>query len=516
MHAKIPFLMILLLAGCTAVPDIAPTTAATRTPQPPPTAIPTAVPSSTPLPPPSPTATAVPTATPQILTTVPIFTGGDVWLQDWSPDDRYLAYFEYTEEQIAQSPVPGLRGTVPGTFTIYDTITGEKCQRYPLDATFPHEGPSHGRRHFWLPDGRLLVLLPDGRVIRVDAPCGAETELTPRFPGGVRNIVNLSPDETHLLLTGGMAYWLYNLQNQEVYAISEIIPDPFHNLVWSPDSAHIGVTLAGNYTGDRAPIGGTRVVDAATGQIVARYDWEPANALDGTFGGPVWLNENEMVITLSLDQGPFFMTVAGEVRPLLPLFGLEFERDRMMLRADVYVQPESGNYHILLVDMGWSSEQIGARLYHADTGAIEIPDIFSQSSVSLLTDGRLIIDLGNSSYLTRHITAVNEPFTSLPTCESPWQLGDVPYALHIPQDRRTIDIYTLPDCALHTRLQLADYADGSHHLQAHISPNGQWLVVIPTDPYGFGQALFLIPFPQPSAPLSAGINSPIAAFLPQG
>jgi len=57
-----------------------------------------------------------------------------------SPDGRYLAYFEYTEEQVAESPAEGLRGTYPGTFVFYDTQTGEKCTDYPYSGLFSYEG----------------------------------------------------------------------------------------------------------------------------------------------------------------------------------------------------------------------------------------------------------------------------------------------------------------------------------------------------------------------------------------
>ena len=130
--------------------------------------------------------------------------------------------------------------------------------------------------------------------------------------------------------------------------------------MWSPDSQHISITLAGNYTGDSSPIGGTRVVEAATGKIIAQYDWEPANALDGTFGGPVWISHEEFVVTLSLDQGPFFMTINGEVRPLLPLFDETFEPENYWPPVDVYAEVENGRYAILRGNEGREAE---AKLY---------------------------------------------------------------------------------------------------------------------------------------------------------
>ncbi len=65
----------------------------------------------------------------------------------------------------------------------------------------------------------------------------------------------------------------------------------FNNIIWSPDGTYLAITLAGNYTGNRDPVGGSCVIDVASGQIIARHDWEPASALDGTTGGPVRLDE---------------------------------------------------------------------------------------------------------------------------------------------------------------------------------------------------------------------------------
>ena len=91
----------------------------------------------------SPTATPTPDPDAILITDDPIFVGGDVRLQGWSPDGRYLAYFEYTEEELAPYPVY-IRGSAHGTLIFYDTVTRQKCQRYPLDGRFPYEGPEFG------------------------------------------------------------------------------------------------------------------------------------------------------------------------------------------------------------------------------------------------------------------------------------------------------------------------------------------------------------------------------------
>ena len=441
----------------------------------------------------SPSATPTPDPDAILITDDPIFVGGDVRLQGWSSDGRFLAYFEYTEEQIAQSPVSDLPGTAQGTFTFYDTVTGQKCQRYSLDGRFSHEGPGYGQRFTWLPNGDLLICTDDGQAIQADPPCGQEENLTALFPEPIQSIGYFLNDQL-LLLTGVTAYWLYNVESQAIYPIAEITPDPFNNLVQSPGGTYIGVTLAGNYTGFRSPIGGTRVVEVATGQIIARYDWEPANALDGTFGGPIWLNENEMVITFSLDQGPFFMTVAGEVRPLLALFDLEFEGEPHLPYADVYVEPETGQYHILLEDWGWSEEKIPPQVYHSDTGLVEILEIL-EGDVFLMPGGIMENPREDSTYLIRSIADAGASWVRPLACAPPWRIPTSPYFAHA-QDGNRVDIFTWPECERKAAMQLGWATDEASYLNAGLSPDYRWLTVVPVDKRGRGRALFVIPLPE--------------------
>jgi hypothetical protein len=133
-----------------------------------------------------------------LITAEPIFTGGDLQFAGWSPDGRYLAYFEYTEEQVAESPVEGLRGTYPGTFVFYDTQTGEKCTDYPISGFFGYEGSGSGAQWRWLPDGQMLISLPDGQLLQTEAPCEPGENIAALFPNPISSIGSLSPNESVL------------------------------------------------------------------------------------------------------------------------------------------------------------------------------------------------------------------------------------------------------------------------------------------------------------------------------
>jgi hypothetical protein len=441
----------------------------------------------------SPSATPTPDPDAILITDDPIFVGGDVRLQGWSPDGRYLAYFEYTEEQIDETPVD-VPGTAPGTFSFYDTITGQKCQRYLLDGRFSHEGPGYGQRFTWLANGSLFIFTQVGQIVQADVPCGPEENLTALFPEQMQNISSPSPDGRLLLLTGATAYWLYHIESRAIYPIAEITPDSFNNLVWSPQGKYIGVTLAGNYTGFRSPIGGSRVVDVTTGQIIARYDWEPSNGVDGTHGGPVWLDETEMVITFSLDQGPFFMTVAGEVRPLLFLFGLEFLGEPFLPYADVYVEPGSSRYHILLIDWGWGEEKIPPQVYHSDTGLVKTLENL-EGDVFLMPGGIMETPREDSTYLIRPIADAGASWVRPLACAPPWRIPTSPYFARA-QDHNRVDVFTWPECERQAAMQLGWATDEVSYLNAGLSPDYRWLTVVPVDKRGRGQALFVVPLPE--------------------
>lgn len=410
----------------------------------------------------------------------PVFVGGEVRLAGWSPDGRYLAYFESTQEQV-EAASPGPPGSAEGSFVIYNTATGEKCRDYVLDAFYPNEGPGLGRRYLWLPgSGDLLILTPDGRLWQASAPCEEAEELTAVFPETIRYLHSFSPDQSLLLMAGETHYWFYDSNSQTAVQIPEVVPDMMNNLIWSPDGTYLAITLAGNYTGDRDPIGGSRVVEVASGQIIARHDWEPANALDGTFGGPVWLGEETFVVTLSLDQGPFFMTVTGEVEPALPLFGDLPEGNIKQLF--VYVEPDSGHYHLLLKE--WSGEQPPAqpRIYHSESGNVELLALQGPDDPWLTADGRIMIYGENGGYWSRPVTAVGQPLTVDETqaCIRPWDPSKGSISIiegklfKVSEGCRFLTAVIPPDM--------------SGFLYGSASPNDQWLAVISQT-----NALYVVP-----------------------
>lgn len=466
-------------------PSATPTLEPTFTPEP--TLAPTATATQALLSPHTPKVTPIPA---RLITDEPVFVGGDLQFAGWSPNGRYLAYYEYTEEQVAESPVEGLRGTYPGTFVFYDTQTGEKCTDYPLAGFFAYEGGGSGSPLRWLPDGRLLIKLPDGQLLLTEAPCAVGENIAAQVGEPISSIGAVSPDERWMILTGVVQYWLYDWSTGNAHPIAEVQPDSFNNVVWSPDSQHLSITLAGNYTGDRSPIGGTRVIEVATGDIIARYDWEPANALDGSFGGPVWINNDEFVVTLSLDQGPFFMTINGDVRPLLPLFDETFEPENYWPPVDVVAEVANGRYAILRSNEGRES---AAKLY-TFTPEGESIEVFKQTNVTfrIFPNGEVGYD-GNGRYWTRPVFEADGTFSEQATAFNPWQEGA--NKLFANTSANGIVIYDQESGVLVERLQIPGYETG-FQLYSNFSPDDRWLAIfVHESKYSLGKALFVVPAP---------------------
>lgn len=405
-----------------------------------------------------------------LITDEPIFVGGEVRLQGWSPDGRYLAYFESTQEQVEANPGPP--GTAKGSFVIYDTTSGEQCRDYTLSAYYAYEGPGLGTRHLWLPDsGDLLIITQDGRFWQASAPCEAGVELTAVFPETIRYFHSFSPDQSRLLIAGETSYWLYDWRSQTASQIPEVMPDMMNNLIWSPNGTYLAITLAGRYADGLDPVGGSRVVEVASGQIIARHDWEPANALDGTFGGPVWLDEETFVVTLSLDQGPFFMTVAGEVEPALPLFGNLPAGNVKELY--VYTEPDTGHYHLLLTDWGSSGQpRMQPRVYHSASGEIELLDEQGQDDPWLSTDGQIMVYDYSGALWSRPVTAVDQPLTPN-EAQACIRLWDPPKGSISIWDGKLFQ--ASEGCRLLTAVIPPDM---SGFLYGEVSPNDQWLAVV--------------------------------------
>jgi hypothetical protein len=453
----------------------------------------------------APTPTVTPTAAatpipiepaPVLVSPQPLFSG-HARLLDWSPDGRWLAYFEHSPEQLAQNPFPQSPASVPGTFILYDMETGAKCQRYLLDATYPHEGGGPSQTYTWLANGDFFIITQNGDVIQADVPCGQEENLKGLFAGQVTHIAAISPGGALLLLGMGGPYAIYDSNSRTVIPIAAEISHAVH-AVWSPGGTWLAMDGWQFSEAGTVVAGGTRIVETATGRVVASHNWEPGTALDGIFGVPVWLNETEMVLPITLDQGPLRLTVAGEVEPLLPLFGREWTPPGSYTNVPfvkAHVEQSSGIYHLLLTTEWTDRPYQPMLLYHSETNEVETLGALASWS-EIRADGRIVAAYPNEQahpFWTRLLDPSGQPVQSIGFSPCLLESPTAPMVAYADQDNQFLILTEPTNCAEIGRLQIAGYNDGSYNFRALASPDGRWLATLVSNPNGWGQALFVVP-----------------------
>jgi hypothetical protein len=242
--------------------------------------------------------------------------------------------------------------------------------------------------------------------------------------------------------------------------------------------------------------GGTRIVETATGQLAASHDWEPEITFDGAFGVPIWLNETAMVVPMTLDQGPLRLTVAGEVEPLLSLFGREWIPGTYLNIpvVKVHAGQASGVYHLLLITEWADQPYQPAMLYHSETDEVETLEAPANWS-EIRADGRIVATYPNYEahpYWTRLLDPAGQPAQSLEYLPCSVDNPTAPLLAHTDLDSRFILLKEPANCAEIGRLQIAGYGGGRYSLSPWPSPDGRWLATFVSDRNGWGQALLLV------------------------
>lgn len=284
--------------------------------------------------------TPIPSVTPNETTATllePILTAARVLPGTWSPDSSVLAYWTFSEEEVAVDyTLP------PGQLYFYDVRAGTHCPS-SIQVGYRYGDPALA----WLPDGRVQVITEQGAM--EGTPC------------------------------------------EDDFASANDAQSYFIDRALSPDGRHLTRTTA--TSDDYHYI--TSITAVTTGETVNTVEWEWPGRLGGVSVGGQWIANDYFLLYETLGE-PLLLGVDGSVTGVASeLFALPADaicqssgceatlmaRGAALEGADVY--------HLILFGAGIESAFPAIRLYHSENGAVEELDFRKQAGFS--PDGRNLL-----------------------------------------------------------------------------------------------------------------------------
>lgn len=191
----------------------------------------------------------------------PVVSAPSLAVGSWSPDGAYLVFGETTTSG----------GETLLELFFLQAETGQTCRAAEAQWTAGERSDGLNYQYAWLPDGRLLYVSQEGRVVAM-TPCGDDVqEFGTGYPVTFTGVPAFNVESGHVLLTTGDAYWLLDgatLEAQPVSGLARALPEFNREWpAWSPDGKHIALSLLDEASAEDALI---LVVDAATGEISRR------------------------------------------------------------------------------------------------------------------------------------------------------------------------------------------------------------------------------------------------------
>lgn len=287
-----------------------------------------------------------PAITRQTITLTPQFSGRiNMDPYTWSPDNRYLAYWEYDQDMGG-----------PRSLRFFDLETLQRCPPSPILQQVAEEFRGYYTLHGWLGDGRMISV--DGMQARLHPPCTSVVETLP-YPLDRQIILIIpSPDGKTFLASDWQNYLLLTLtpdnNNFDVRYLPQLSLHQQHSFAWSPAGRYLAVSPAE---------GGALVYDLETMTIVNQISPE-AWGRSYAFGWPdsgnmVWINELQFIARQQDNEdGPLLVTAGQGYQPLAPaLFDLPAHADQVV---DVTVS-EPDHFIALLSQTEPHSEEVTER-----------------------------------------------------------------------------------------------------------------------------------------------------------
>lgn len=451
---------VALLAGCVAPSaGLGMPTATSSTTAPMPTALGTI---SSPIVAPSATlaTTTAPSATPMPvmprapdLSITPVVSGGTIQVDSWSPDGKWLAFWQAEVGARPSSVGP------PMTLHFYHVRTGETCSCPESETT--------GRQRYyqsttWTADGQFLIW--DGEKGKQAAPC----------QGGFRPTgeAALSPTPKSISASPAGGYRVSTAYTRRAGPGFDVV-STFTEVA----SDHSIMTVA--YTVGQ---GDTPLIPA-----------DP---------GGEWVTDRLFLIYYTLERGPLLVDLAQErVVQVAELFGVKWDPEPSGgFAARGQVAPGTGDYHIALTP--WP-----ALLYHLETGEVEV---IAEGDHPIFTrDGQWLLTYTN-------ISAAAPGVSGTPCGETLWVrpvdppgsrasavvVGDIVTAPLSPDGTRltirgksgacgmenVISVYSFPEGSL-----LASWSTGQYFARPiRWSPDGKRLAIVGIIPTTDRGGLFIV------------------------
>jgi hypothetical protein len=226
----------------------------------------------------------------------------------WSGDDVAAFFVEEGETTYFQGSLRFLRDKAI-------------CEP-PFEVT--HE--AYGARYpfAWLADGRAFLIDADEQVW-VGKPCGDFERV--EAIDSVYEVQSVGPARERLLLgvTSGPPI-LYDVTTGNTITLPQQEGIWYAAPSWSPDGRYLVETRWQQITDEEGrvteEVGTLHIIETATGALVNRFDINPSGG-KGWWPAPGWLNEQQFALPADTERGPLLISISGEVKPLVDVFGLE-------------------------------------------------------------------------------------------------------------------------------------------------------------------------------------------------
>jgi hypothetical protein len=282
----------------------------------------------------------------------------------------------------AQETEGGNRST---TLYFFDSPTSELC---PSLTGLPPQFTLY-QHHAWLPDGRLLLLIPDG-VISVISPCQPTTsDRSAAYPARFDEVVAVDASGGRMLLRGPDSFAILDPISLKAVLIPGVTPNPYEAhwdfAAWSPGGEWVAIS---RLNGRDARDGSTLFwVDGASGAV--RLSLDLRDASDQSAPMVEWLSATQLLLH---GQGELyiydFATDPPQVTPVVrDIFALDLRVPDDFAAWAAFPSLDGSRYFLLLR----ASHPRDQAIYWYDSHSGEVRSIAAQGDALLfLPDGQSV------------------------------------------------------------------------------------------------------------------------------